>query len=91
MSYIAIEVYSYFGGPARRRSTKIEDDDSMQAFCENALKKYEVDDIDVTEMSLEDLITYTLKHGRNQVDEMQGWGLIYVIRGDDIISIDDED
>lgn len=91
MIYIAVELYSKPDELPLRRSTKIEDDDSMRAFCENTLKKYGVDDIDVTGMSLEELITYTLKHGRNQFDEMQGWGLNYVIRGDNITSIDDQD
>lgn len=91
MRYITIELYSYSGEPARRRSREIDDADSMRAFCENALKSYGIDDIDVTGMSLEELITYTLKHGRNRFDEMEGWGLNYVVRLDQVWMFEAED
>jgi len=66
----------------------LNDDDSLRKYCMEQLEEYDEDSDDVDYDGIEDieiLINKTIEYGIKFVEEQGGWGVVSIIKGDNLI------
>jgi hypothetical protein len=66
----------------------LENDDSLRKYCMEQLEKYDEDHDIVDYEGIEDLnilIDKTIEYGKEFVSEQSGWGVVSIVKGDNLI------
>ena len=88
-------VFSIYYKHAEYSVDIFEDDDSLREYCMEQLDEYngEDGDGDVDFHGIDDieiLIEKTIKYGKDAVEKQWGWGVVSIIKGNNLINYGDE-
>lgn len=70
----------------------LKDDKALREYCIEQLEEYEEDLDDIDFDGIEDidiLIQKTIEHGKEFVSNQYGWGVVGIIKGDNLIQYGD--
>lgn len=62
-----------------------EDDDDLREYCMEQIQNYGKDDGDVNYEDIDVLIDKTIEYGKLFVEEQSGWGIVSIIKGENLI------
>lgn len=65
----------------------IESDDEMKEYCLEELENYQINTDGFENYKLEYLIELTISEGNKNVEKQCGWGVRYIIKGDNLKEI----
>jgi hypothetical protein len=91
--YVCVEIYYKHG---EYQTTVISSDEDMRIYCIDQLRGYgDIPQMDVQTyevavaqyqaMPLDDLIRLVLSHGRQEIESQSGWGLVDVVKGQNLV------
>jgi hypothetical protein len=81
-----VAVCAYYGEPGVSVDI-VDNDDDMREYYNEQLEGYGIETDELSEWGLEDLIEFTIIEGREVVRQNLGWGLMHVLRGDNMKEI----
>jgi len=83
--YVVYSVYYKFG---EYDIEVFKDDDSLRQFCIKEIEEYDGDDGDdgdVNYEDIDDLINKTIEYGTKFVQNQGGFGVVSIIKGDNLV------
>lgn len=88
-TYVCVEVHHKYGAYS---FNTFNSDKEIKAYCLDKLEDYDEVDEAIRKyslMSLDDLIEFTIFKGKKNLEEQREFGLVRVIKGDNIVQYSD--